>query len=152
MRRLLPLFCISLLIWALLLWLLLGKMALHATLDIQLHNTYVVVGSYAGQIWLLVLTFLLVLATSSLKRRARESKLLLGLLAGGGLLLAALLTNSFMYTGFTVYPPLSPGPATSIDPLANVLWMFWGLQGFLLLVVLWASIRLIKLAGKQPPA
>ncbi|RSK46437.1 hypothetical protein [Hymenobacter perfusus] len=152
MRKLLSLLCLSLLVWALLLGLLLGKMALQATLDIQLHNTFVVVGSYAGQLWLLVLVVLLVLAANSLKQRARESKLLLGLLAGSGLLLEVLLLNSFMDTGFTVYPPLSPGPATSVDPLANVRWIFWGLQGFLLLVVLWASVRLLLLTRRPPSA
>ena len=150
MRKLLRLFCVSLLVWALLLGMLLGKMALHATLDIQLHNTYVVVGSYAGQLWLLVLVVLLVLAAGSLKRRARESKLLLGLLGGGGLLLEVLLASSFMNAGPTVYPPLSPGPATSFDPLADVRWILWGLQGFLLLIILWASIRLLHLTRRPP--
>lgn len=152
MRKLLSLLCISLLIWGLLLWLLLGKMALHATLDVQLHNTYVVIGSYAGQLSLLVVVVLLVLAAASLKRRARESKLLLGLLAGGSLLLAVLLTSLFMNASPTVYPPLSSGPATAFDPLAEVRWKFWGLQGFLLLIILWASIRLLHLTRRPPSA
>lgn len=150
MRKFLSLLCISLLIWGLLLWLLLGKMALHATLDIQLHNTYVVIGSYAGQLGLLVLVLLLVLAADSLKRRARESKLLLGLLAGGSLLLVVVLTSSFMNASPTVYPPLSPDPATVFDPLADIRRIFWGLLAFLLLVILWAGSRLLHLARRPP--
>ncbi|WP_426493529.1 hypothetical protein [Hymenobacter sp. 102] len=149
MRRLLPLLGISLLIWGLLLWLLLGKMALHATLDIQLHNTYVVLGSYAGQLGLLALVLLLVLAADSLKRRARESKLLLGLLAGGGLLLEILLTSLFRNTAFSIYPPLSADSTIAADPFLAVRWISLGLQGFVLLVILWAGIRLLRLV-RQP--
>ncbi|MET4105741.1 hypothetical protein [Hymenobacter sp. UYP22] len=152
MRKLPRLLCFSLVLWVLLLWLLLGKTALQATLDIQMHNTYVVVGSYAGQILLLTLAFLLVLAASSLKRQARESKPLLVLLAGSSVGLELLLCIAGVNTRFTIYPPLSPSPVTAVAPLSGVLWMLWGLHSILLLTALWASIRLTKLVARPRTA
>ncbi|MCA8833168.1 hypothetical protein [Hymenobacter pini] len=150
MRRLLLLLGVALLMWLLLVCLLLGPSALWLpTLDIQLHNTYLVIGSYAGQLCLLVLVALLMLAADSVKRRAKESKLLLSLLVGGGLLLEILLDSFFRNIGFTIYPPLSPDPTIAADPFAAVRWISLGLQGFVLLVVLWAGIRLLRLV-RQP--
>ncbi|MDU0369795.1 hypothetical protein ACFPAF_05265 [Hymenobacter endophyticus] len=149
MRKLLRLFCFSLIVWVLLLWLLLGQMALQATLDIQLHNTYFVVGSYAGQILLLTLTFLLMLAASSLKRQAKASKPLLVVLAGSSVVLELLLCIAAINTRFTIYPPLSPSPIMAVAPLSGILW---GLHGVLLLTASWASIRLIELVVRPRTA
>lgn len=84
MPRFLRLFCFSLVLWGLLLGLLFGKMALQTTIDVQMHNTYFVLGNYSAQIGLLLLTFLVVLVAGGLKRRARENKPLLGLLRCSG--------------------------------------------------------------------
>ena len=129
-------------IWAVLFRALFGPSNLwQANFDIQLHNTYFVLGGYHLQVATLLLVILLALLGSMVAKKARHNKPTLLVLALG----SALLVLHPGYSGYTVYPPLNGLSDTAPNPMADLQAGLLVLKALSLGVLCWTVVAFARL-------
>lgn len=133
----------ALVVW-LVLWLLLGGAPFlwQSTLDIQMHSTYFVVGSYIGQLSTFLFVLIFVLLLDAVRRQAaKNSTVALACGMGSALLLFWSLKLSTAYSASWATQDLLT-PLAYPNSLAKGIW---AAQVLLLTVVSWAGVTFWRL-------
>ncbi|UOQ78858.1 hypothetical protein MUN84_10185 [Hymenobacter sp. 5516J-16] len=143
MTRFLYSFATALAVW-LVLWLtLIGPRLLwQPTLDVQMHNTYFVVGSYASQLCSFLLLLLFTLLLRFIRRQvAKSATVALACSVGSALLLFRWAMLSYFHPASWL---LQTAQATT-PAVSRLVKAGWVVQAFLLGVVIWSGITFWRL-------
>ncbi|GAB2773284.1 hypothetical protein GCM10027175_08790 [Hymenobacter latericoloratus] len=138
----------ALVVWLALWSLLMGTAFIwKPTLDIQLHNTYFVVGSYLGQlISFLLILFLVLLLDAGRRWAASNATVALACGLGSPLLLCWCVRLGYAYSTLS-------GTEEAVFPLgaavSGLLKLIWTVSAFLFVVVIWAGITCWRLRAPR---